>query len=1104
MKYAFIYLLMAILAIPSMGADGMIDYFTSKDGLVHDHVTTLHQDKQGYLWVGTWDGVSRFDGRRFLEAAGPEGRIVHINAFPDGQIFVVGRRSVHVFLEGELIEVWSDENANITDCVMDKKGRLWLKNQSDILKMDNKGNVIVNPGKGWPSSRITSLMCDQAGRIWVGFRQVGLARYDEKQDAWLFYGDPEGLPAKTVNNIYQTRDGVIWVTTLSGAVQLYKDYFTRGNLPPELQSGFLYNMIEDAKGALWFTTAGKGLIKWDGKTTTQIQVDDGLASNTISSLFLDRAGRVLAGTANGLSLISDRSIENYTDRNGLSSNRISCYLEDNQNNLWVGSQFGLNRFEEPLFITHNLTTNDTQPPAGSMIHKIVEDKAGNLWFPGWEGLARVDVSGNFKMFTKQDGLPSDKVFQVDDADGVVWAGSDAGLAYFKDNQWHAPKAEELSDPMLTMKADHLGRMWFWNRDRQILVANATGDQLQSLGLFENLISIKPQKDGSVWLESLVHLVKYNKDLEQTFQINSAELMNRAVALDKDGVWWLGEGESLTRWKDGKSDYWSNLGSPGMKLDDIFPAQSDELWINLEEDLNREIVHFKDGAVVDHPDWDYLSNYLIDVFVEEDGTTWLLSRKGVSRVDENRLHHLTVSNGMAGSSPEELIRDQDGVLWIATNGGLNMYHKGLITAFSQNDGLYEPAISDIAQDTLNRFWVRTKSSIARFKQDHKPPQLELVTVSTGDQTLPNESGLKLRPRQKDIAFSVRAIDLSRDAADTRFAYELSGNEDSWQGNTREEKIPFHGLAPGKYLFKVTAVNRFLQESQPVTFEFVITPPIWMRPWFLILAGLVIALLSWLNQRSRLERRLEKDRIFNELQTARQMQMSLMPLKAPKVPGYSIFGVCIPANEVGGDYFDYFWLEEEERLGLAILDVSGKSMGAAMIAVMNSGLINAETGSGHSPGAILTRMNYPMYMKTGKQVFSTGLICDIHLKERKLTWGNAGHADPLVIRDGKRMPLPNPTRRDIPLGGLKRWNYGEHHLELKTGDVVLLFTDGLDEAMNPDDELFGAQRIIDYVEKFHHMPPAELATGLLREIKKFEAGAPRHDDMTLIVLKVKEPV
>ncbi len=142
--------------------------------------------------------------------------------------------------------------------------------------------------------------------------------------------------------------------------------------------------------------------------------------------------------------------------------------------------------------------------------------------------------------------------------------------------------------------------------------------------------------------------------------------------------------------------------------------------------------------------------------------------------------------------------------------------------------------------------------------------------------------------------------------------------------------------------------------------------------------------------------EQDRLKQELKAAHDMQMGLVPKEDPIVKGLDISGICLPANEVGGDFFDYVWLDKKKtKLGIALADVSGKAMKAAMTAVMTSGMLYSEVQKSKSPREILARINQPLYLRTDKPIFTALSFAVLDTRVKKLTYSSAGQSMPILL-------------------------------------------------------------------------------------------------------------
>jgi serine phosphatase RsbU (regulator of sigma subunit) len=254
--------------------------------------------------------------------------------------------------------------------------------------------------------------------------------------------------------------------------------------------------------------------------------------------------------------------------------------------------------------------------------------------------------------------------------------------------------------------------------------------------------------------------------------------------------------------------------------------------------------------------------------------------------------------------------------------------------------------------------------------------------------------------------------------------------------------------------------------------------------------------------------EKKRLEEELRIARAIQMSLLPRGQLAVPGLSVSALCVSAREVGGDYYDFFPLSDD-RLGVLIADVSGKGTSAALYMAELKGLMLSLSRTCPSPRQLLITANEIISENLDSRSFITMTYGVVDLAARSMTYARAGHT-PLIYRrerdDGPRVEVLSPDGLVLGLriddGELFERLLTEVTLPLERGDVLLMFTDGISEAMNADSDLFGEARLARLVEEHGHLATDELRERILREIDAFVAGAPQHDDMTMILMKFDE--
>jgi sigma-B regulation protein RsbU (phosphoserine phosphatase) len=257
--------------------------------------------------------------------------------------------------------------------------------------------------------------------------------------------------------------------------------------------------------------------------------------------------------------------------------------------------------------------------------------------------------------------------------------------------------------------------------------------------------------------------------------------------------------------------------------------------------------------------------------------------------------------------------------------------------------------------------------------------------------------------------------------------------------------------------------------------------------------------------------EKKRLEEELRIARQIQMSLLPRGPLDLPGVAITALCVPAREVGGDYYDFFPLAPD-RLGVLIADVSGKGTSAALYMAELKGLVLSLSQIYQSPRQLLLEVNRIISENLDSRSFITMTYAVLDLDAGVMTYARAGHTPVIHLRggaDGSGVEVLVPSGMVLGLripGAENKFAelLEEDRIQLGTGDVIVLYTDGITEAMNADSDLFGDTRLSRIVEEHGHLESGELRERILREIEAFVGSADQHDDMTMILLKIDRPM
>ena len=244
-------------------------------------------------------------------------------------------------------------------------------------------------------------------------------------------------------------------------------------------------------------------------------------------------------------------------------------------------------------------------------------------------------------------------------------------------------------------------------------------------------------------------------------------------------------------------------------------------------------------------------------------------------------------------------------------------------------------------------------------------------------------------------------------------------------------------------------------------------------------------------------LENTSILKEMQIAQQIQLSLLPPAPPPLQGIDCAGRCVPATHIGGDYYDIFLNGDEVEMVIA--DVSGHSVGAALIMVETRSVLRAQLQTLHSPAEILAALNHLLHDDlTRAELFITMSYLSYHTKTGRLRYTNAGHPPPLLYRASGDSFLELDAEGLI-IGVHREVSFQERSLSIERGDLLLLYTDGIIEAEGAGGELFGTRRLQTILSREHRKPAAEVITAVLAAVRAFSGLASFKDDISMLVLK-----
>ena len=246
----------------------------------------------------------------------------------------------------------------------------------------------------------------------------------------------------------------------------------------------------------------------------------------------------------------------------------------------------------------------------------------------------------------------------------------------------------------------------------------------------------------------------------------------------------------------------------------------------------------------------------------------------------------------------------------------------------------------------------------------------------------------------------------------------------------------------------------------------------------------------------EQLIEKQRLETQLEVARQVQLELLPPRDPQLEGFDISAYNFPTEEVSGDYYDWVRIYDDQ-IGIVIADVAGKGVPAALLMAFLRASLRAASHIGYAPQISMSKVNYLLWESIERNQFVTAFYGILDATNRTLAYSNAGHNPPLLIdADGKTR---FEERGGVPLGMFRDSRYYEYYATIEPGQMLVLYTDGVTEAMNPSGEEYGGQRLVAAALRGRHLSARELIDFIHRDVIDWTGGRGAHDDVTFFIIK-----
>ncbi len=239
-----------------------------------------------------------------------------------------------------------------------------------------------------------------------------------------------------------------------------------------------------------------------------------------------------------------------------------------------------------------------------------------------------------------------------------------------------------------------------------------------------------------------------------------------------------------------------------------------------------------------------------------------------------------------------------------------------------------------------------------------------------------------------------------------------------------------------------------------------------------------------------------KIEEELKIANDIQTRLLPKTNPQIEGFDIASKSVPAKEVGGDYFDFIRIDDN-NIVICLGDISGKGMPAALLMANLQATLRGQALFTSSAGECLTRANKLLYRSTDRQNFATLFYGILDSSNDKFRFSNAGHNPPILINSDKK--VIRLTKGGTVLGFMEDFQFEEDSVNLKKGDVLIIYSDGVDEAFNIDDEEFGEENLLSIIKDILSLDAEQIIENVFESVRSHVQDAPQSDDITIVVIK-----
>lgn len=767
---------------------------TVEDGLSQTSVEYLFQDSKGYMWIGTIDGLNRYNGSRF-------------------EVFRYSKDKPNS-ISGNYISAIAE----------DDEGNIWVGTSRGLNRINTHTSEITTylpgvNGCNLSNYNITEILIDSKGDIYIA-TEDGLNLYNEEDDNFIrLYnsGDKKNsLSSQFVYSIVEDNYGNYWIGTDNGLNKIENNsqkiikYYSDGG-DNSINDNFIFKLYADNLDNLWIGTYNGGLNKLDLKTNkiekfeNDPNDDTSIAGNFIRYILRDSRNELWIATNNGLSRLNEEENKfiNYKskiyDPQSIVSNNVLSLFEDKSGAIWVGTYDGISLFNpQNSFKNYKNDPFNTNSLSENMMAGIYEDDEGLLWVGTVnEGLNLIDrKSGNitkFKSSDDEDSLSNNHIRDIVGIQNEIWIATEFGLNKYdkltkKFTRYYNEDNENslLYNDVRTLYIDNEGILWIGTRDGLYTfdrknTFKSYEDIFIKNGITENVFSdIIQDKDGIIWIASALDggLIRLNKNTNEikSYRNNEEDRYSisfnalKTIAIDSKNNIWIGSQFGLNKFD-----------------------RSTEKFHRYTEDSGLS------------------NNFIYGILIDNEDNPWMSTNYGISKFDikNDKFVDYNVTDGLQSN-------EFNGYSYFKSKSG-EMFFGGIngLTYFYPN----------------------------QLEEKKFSPNVVIDSIYSGEKEILDISNIKIGYKNSNIQFNFFMPDY-RNVSKIQYAYKLDGLDENWIFSDDRNYVSYTNLESGVYKFQVVARNSSGDWSKVTTVSFKVGMKPWQTPLAYVMYALIVSLVLYI--------------------------------------------------------------------------------------------------------------------------------------------------------------------------------------------------------------------------------------------------------------------